>query len=154
DVSVGLALQGAVYEGLTCNVADFVADAGGSILDPTGTRVTFGGAAGRRALEFLAEAVRRGVVPPATATFREQDTADAFTDGQAAFMRNWAYVWDVVNAPDSPVRGRVGVVPRPGFADAPDGGAGHGCLGGWCNFVNPHSPNLGAAVAFARFCAE
>src|SRR5690606_28531089 len=108
DVSVGLALQGAVYEGLTCNVAEFVADAGGSILDPTGTRVTFGGAAGRRALEFLAEAVRRGVVPPATATFREQDTADAFTDGQAAFLRNWAYVWDVVNAPDSPVRGRVG----------------------------------------------
>lgn len=27
------------------------------------------------------------------------------------------------------------------------------CAGGWSNFVNPNSPHLGAAVAFARFCA-
>ncbi|MGP4110444.1 extracellular solute-binding protein [Streptomyces sp. 4N509B] len=152
DAEVGLALQGAVYEGLTCNVAEFVADAGGTLLDPAGRRVTLGGEPGRRALAFLDEAVARGVVPSATATFREQDTTDAFTAGEAAFLRNWAYVWDVVNAPDSPVRGRVGVAPRPGFAGLPR--RGHGCLGGWCNIVNPHSAHLGAAVALARFCAE
>ncbi|MGP3966440.1 extracellular solute-binding protein [Streptomyces sp. 6N223] len=152
DAEVGLAMQGAVYEGLTCNVAEFVADAGGSLLDPSGTRVTFGGPAGERTLAFLDEAVTRGVIPTATSTFREQDTTDAFTGGEALFLRNWAYVWGVVDAEDSPVRGRVGVAPRPGFDGEPRDG--HGCLGGWCNLVNPHSENLGAAVAFARFCAE
>ncbi|MFR9724314.1 extracellular solute-binding protein [Streptomyces sp. MS19] len=39
----------------------------------------------------------------------------------------------VVEGAGSPVAGRVGVMPRPGF----DGGGpdGHGCLGGWCDFV-------------------
>src|SRR5690606_23172191 len=43
DAPYGLLLQGAVFEGLTCNVAEFVADAGGSILSENGDRATFGG---------------------------------------------------------------------------------------------------------------
>ncbi|MDT0309356.1 extracellular solute-binding protein [Streptomyces sp. DSM 44917] len=148
----GLVLQGAAYEGLTANVAEFVADAGGGILDADGTEVTFGGRAGERALGWLAGAAESGVLPRAAATFREQEATDAFTGGGALFLRNWSYVWGVVDAPDSPVRGRVGVAVRPGFEGGP--ARGHGCLGGWCNFVNPHGRNLGAAVAFARFCAE
>ncbi|TDC75218.1 extracellular solute-binding protein [Streptomyces hainanensis] len=152
DAEYGLAFQGAVYEGLTANVAEFVADAGGAILDEEGTRVTLGGRSGERALTFLRDLVADGVAPRAVGTFREQDSTDAFVGGRALFLRNWAYVWGVVEAPDSPVAGRVGAVPRPGFADG--AAAGHGCLGGWCNFVNPHSEQPGAAVAFARFCAE
>ncbi|MFI7274362.1 extracellular solute-binding protein [Streptomyces sp. NPDC049879] len=151
DADMGLVLQGAVYEGLTANVAELVADAGGTVLDPTGGRVTLGGAAGERAFGFLQDALADGVVPAAVATFKEQDSTDAFTGGRAVFLRNWAYVWGVVEGAGSPVAGRVGVMPRPGF----DGGGpgGHGCLGGWCNFVNPHAAQPGAAVAFARFCA-
>ncbi|MDT0318707.1 ABC transporter substrate-binding protein [Streptomyces millisiae] len=152
DAEYGLVFQGAVYEGLTANVAEFVADAGGEILNAEGTRVTLGGRSGERALTFLRDLVADGVTPRAVGTFREQDSTDAFVGGRAVFLRNWAYVWGVVEAPDSPVAGRVGVVPRPGFEGA--AGSGNGCLGGWCNFVNPHSENPGAAVAFARFCAE
>jgi multiple sugar transport system substrate-binding protein len=152
DAAYGLLFQGAVYEGLTANVAEFLADAGGGILDGDGTRVTFGGRPAERALGFLREAVDTGVAPSAVSTFREQDTSDAFAAGQAVFLRSWAYVWGIVDAPGSAVAGRVGVTTRPGFDGLPAGG--HGCLGGWCNFVNPHSRRLAAAVAFARFCAE
>ncbi|MBL1068188.1 extracellular solute-binding protein [Streptomyces sp. 7-21] len=152
DAPYGLLLQGAVFEGLTCNVAEFVADAGGSILSENGDRATFGRRAGERVFGYLHDAVTSGLLPSSASTFKEQDTADAFVGGEAVFLRNWAYVWGVVNAPDSPIAGKVGVAVRPGFEGM--AGHGHGCLGGWCNFVNPHSKNLGAATAFARFCAD
>ncbi|MGW8375530.1 extracellular solute-binding protein [Streptomyces sp. ODS28] len=153
DAEQGLLLQGAVAEGLTANTAEYVADAGGSILDPSGTRPTFDSRANERALGYLSELTGSGVLPRAATTFKEQDTMDAFTAGQAVFLRNWSYSWEVIQDPAaSKVAGRAGAMRRPGF----EGGAteGNSCLGGWCNYINPHSQERGAAIAFARFCAE
>ena len=152
DADYGFVWQGSVYEGLTCNVAELVADAGGSILTPDGKGVTFDSAAGERAVSYLRDLVARGVTPSSVATFIEQDSLDAFTSGRSVFLRNWSYAWGVSNNPESSaVAGKVGVTLRPGFDGGP---SGQGCLGGWCNFINPHSRQLGAAVAFARFIAE
>lgn len=152
DAEYGFVWQGSVYEGLTCNVAEMVADAGGSILSPDATRVTFDSPAGERAVSYLRDLVARRVSPSSVATFAEQDALDAFTSGRSVFLRNWTYAWGVSNNPaSSSVAGRIGAALRPGFEGGP---SGQGCLGGWCNYVNPHSTNLGAAVAFARFMAD
>ncbi|MFI9029617.1 extracellular solute-binding protein [Streptomyces sp. NPDC053560] len=152
DADFGFVWQGTVYEGLTANVAELVADAGGSILSPDARKVTFDGPAGVRALSYLRELITRGVTPSSVTTFVEQDSLDAFTSGRSVFLRNWLYAWGVADNPaSSEVAGKIGVMRRPGFEG---GTGGRSCLGGWCNYLNPHSRNLGAALAFARFLAE
>ncbi|MDQ8705297.1 extracellular solute-binding protein [Streptomyces sp. LHD-70] len=152
DADYGFVWQGSVYEGLTCNITELVADAGGSILTEDGKGITFDGPAGERALTYLRDLVARGITPKSVTTFIEQDSLDAFTSGRSVFLRNWSYAWGVANNPESSaVAGKIGCVVRPGFEGER---GGQGCLGGWCNYVNPHSRNLGAAVAFARFLSD
>ncbi|MFI8995281.1 extracellular solute-binding protein [Streptomyces sp. NPDC053542] len=152
DADLGFVWQGTVYEGLTANVAELVADAGGSILSPDARTVTFDSPAGVRAVSYLRELIARGVTPSSVTTFVEQDSLDAFTSGRSVFLRNWLYAWGVADNPaSSRVAGKIGVMRRPGFEG---GTGGRSCLGGWCNYLNPHSRHLGAALAFARFLAE
>ncbi|MGW9429952.1 extracellular solute-binding protein [Streptomyces decoyicus] len=151
DAPYGFLWQGSVSESLTCNVAEFLADAEAPVLDGDG-RVALNGPGAERAFAMMGEFTESGVTPSTVATYVEADSQDAFTGGRGVFLRNWSYAWG--NAADravSKVAGRVGVAPRPGF----DGGGPRGvsCAGGWSNFVNPNSSHLGAAVAFARFCA-
>ncbi|WP_431773286.1 extracellular solute-binding protein [Streptomyces cucumeris] len=151
DADYGFVWQGSVSESLTCVVTEFLADAGGSVLDRSG-RVAVADEPAQRAVSYLRGLVDAGVTPSAVTTFAEQDAMDAFAGGRAVFLRNWAYAWGMSEADGaSKVAGKVGVVPRPGFEGRPD--SGYACLGGWSNFINPNSENLGAAVAFARFCA-
>ncbi|WP_336048623.1 ABC transporter substrate-binding protein [Streptomyces sp. CA2R101] len=151
DAPYGFLWQGSVSESLTCNVAEFLADAEAPVLDGAG-RVALGGPGAERAFAMMREFTETGVTPPTVGTYVEADSQDAFTGGRGVFLRNWSYAWG--NAADrsvSKVAGRVGVAPRPGFAG--DGPRGVSCAGGWSNFINPNSRHLGAAVAFARFCA-
>ncbi|WP_326617605.1 ABC transporter substrate-binding protein [Streptomyces decoyicus] len=151
DAPYGFLWQGSVSESLTCNVAEFLADAEAPVLDGEG-RVALNGPGAERAFAMMREFTETGVTPSTVATYVEADSQDAFTGGRGVFLRNWSYAWG--NAADravSKVAGRVGVAPRPGFDG--DGPRGVSCAGGWSNFVNPNSSHLGAAVAFARFCA-
>jgi multiple sugar transport system substrate-binding protein len=151
-VRYGFVWQADASETLTCNVSEFVADAGGAFLDPTGTSVVAGSPETRRAVSFMTELVRDGVSPRAVSTFAEDEASAAFLSGQAAFMRNWSYAWGEANDPElSQVAGRVGVVPRPRFAGS--GRERLSTLGGWHAFVNPHSVQPGAALTFARWLA-
>ncbi|CAM05434.1 carbohydrate ABC transporter substrate-binding protein (CUT1 family) [Saccharopolyspora erythraea NRRL 2338] len=150
DVRYGLSWQAAPSETLTCNVAEFVADAGGELVAPDYSRATLDSAAGRRALGFVEELVGTGVSPRSVATFSEQESLTTFTGGQAAFLRNWAYAWGTAQDPsDSQVSGRIGATFRPTFDGATRSRVS--TVGGWHNFVNPHTEQLGAAVAFARW---
>lgn len=151
DIRHGFVWQGSVYEGLTCNVTEILADAGGQALSPDGSRATLAGDAAERAFGLLRDLVTSRVSPSAVSTFIEQNTLDDFTGGHSLFLRNWPYAWGVATAPDSSVAGKVGAVLRPGF-EGREGGLG--CLGGWCNYLNPHSRKLGAAAAFAKFIAQ
>ncbi|MBV2364451.1 ABC transporter substrate-binding protein [Streptomonospora nanhaiensis] len=153
DVRYGLVWQGMSGEPLTCNVSEFVADAGGALMDLRARRVRVDSPEARRALTFMTELVSEGVSPEAVGTFAEEQTLTAFAGGQAAFLRNWSYAWGSANDPESSlVAGKVGAVLRPTFEGA--GTERHSTLGGWHNFVNPHTAHPGAAVAFARWVAE
>jgi multiple sugar transport system substrate-binding protein len=58
---------------------------------------------------------------------------------------------DLFEAPDSPVRGRVGIAPLPGHRD---GAEGVGATGGFHLSVNRRSRHAEAAVALIRFLAS
>jgi len=152
DVDYGFVYQGNVYEGMTCNVVEFVADAGGALTDEEVTEATATSSEAKRALEFMASLVTDGVTPRASLTYIEQSSLDAFTSGRAAFLRNWSYAYDTANSPEaSGVAGKVGIRSRPGF-DGTD--ATHTTIGGWGSYVNPHTRVPAAALAWARWLAD
>lgn len=150
DVRYGLVWQGASSEGLTCNFTEFVADAGGHLVTEDYRAAALDSEAGRRALGFLDELVGTGASPRSVGTFNEQESLTTFAGGEAAFMRNWSYAWASAHDPsDSSIADRVGVALRPGFDGSPRQGLS--TVGGWHNFVNPHTEELGAALVFARW---
>ncbi|RCV51161.1 extracellular solute-binding protein [Marinitenerispora sediminis] len=152
DVRYGFVWQAASSEALTCNVNELLADAGGALMDAEARRVLVRSDAARHTLEFMAGLVADGVSPAAVGTFAEEQAMTAFSSGQAAFLRNWSYAWGAANAERSAVRGKVGATLRPAFDGV--GRRGLATMGGWHNFVNPHTEQLGAALAFARWMAE
>lgn len=152
DVASGFVYQGNVYEGLTCNIVEFMADAGAALTNEAVTRPTVTTSEARRALEFMSQLVSGGTTPRAAMTYIEQSSLDAFTTGRAAFLRNWSYAYDTANnGSTSKVAGKVGIRSRPGF----DGGrAGNSSIGGWGNYLNPHTVHPAAALAFARWMSS
>ncbi len=151
DVQAGFLWQAAVTESLTANVTEFLADAGATVLDGRG-RAVLGGAEAERAFSLMAEFTARGVTPRTVATYEESDAQDAFVNGRGLFLRNWSYAWVNASTPGSPGsrgrsgQGRVRASRAPAVPASP-------APGGWSNFVNPSSQELGAAMEFTRFCA-
>jgi multiple sugar transport system substrate-binding protein len=143
-VQYGFVWQGASYEGLTCNFMEYLADAGGKVLDSNG-KAAINSKETEKAVNFMKSLISSGVSPKDEVTFKEDESMTLFKQGKAAFLRNWPYAWnDSQNNQDSKVVGKVGVAPLPTFG----GGAGYSCVGGWDLMVNPHTKNLQAVLTF------
>lgn len=145
---VGLAWQGARYEGLVTVFLEHLGAFGGGILDDAG-RVIVDAPEAIRALTFMREAVGAGGFVPATAlTWQEEHARLAFQNGQAAFMRNWPYAWALVQDEDaSRVAGRVAVTTYPGA----EGGRATAALGGSQLAVNARTTDPDLAWALVDF---
>ncbi|GAB2744799.1 ABC transporter substrate-binding protein [Salinifilum aidingensis] len=153
DVRYGFLWQGAPSETITANISEFLSDADGSFVTADYGAAAIDGPAGRRTAEFIDEMMRTGVSPRAVGTYSEQESVTAYSSGQAAFLRNWDSLWTTIASPEeSAVAGRTGVAPRPTFAGTRT--AKVSTVGGWHNYINPHTRNLGAALQFARWLSE
>ncbi len=137
----GLLWQGRQYEGLDCNVFEAIWGHGGGAL--LGGRILLDTEPGREGLGYLRDMVASGLSPPSVTSAAEEDSRRRFQQGQAVFMRNWPYALAELEAPRSPVRGRVGIAPLPSVNGAP----GPGALGGWQLAVaaRSHPARRGAA---------
>ncbi len=80
-----------------------------------------------QAIEFLRSTIKEGVSPPGVTTYQEEETRRFFQSGQVAFLRNWPYVWPLVNEDTSPIKGKIGIKT---MVHAP-GNSGGACLGGF-----------------------
>ncbi len=122
----GFLWQGKQYEGLVVNVLEHLRASGTELLGPDGTLFPDPGRA-EQALGFMRSLIETGVSPPWTTAADEELTRRAFGKGEAVFLRNWPYALDLLEAGDSPVRGRVGIAPLPRH---PGGLLGAGSTGG------------------------
>jgi len=137
----GVLWQGRQYEGLDCNVFEAIWGHGGETLERG--RLSLDTPAGRAGLAHLRGLVASGLSPPSVTAAAEEDSRRRFQQGDAVFMRNWPYALAELEAPSSPVRGRVGIAPLP----TQDGSPGPGALGGWQLAVSSRTPPARRAAA-------
>ncbi|QYF92587.1 ABC transporter substrate-binding protein [Massilia sp. PAMC28688] len=142
----GYAWQGSTYEGLTCNGLEWILSHGGGTIVAPGGAVTVDNPATIAALR-MARSWIGDISPPAVLGAREEESRAMFQSGQAVFLRNWPYVWSVVNEPDSPVRGKVGIAVLP---RGPGGEAGT-TLGGHQLAVSKFSRHPALAIDLVLF---
>ncbi|MFL5759352.1 MAG: ABC transporter substrate-binding protein [Thermomicrobiales bacterium] len=144
----GYVWQGGPYEGLTCDALEWqYAAGGGTIVDDEG-KVQVNNPKTILAFERARNWV--GTISPANVMdFDEEEARFIWQAGNAAFMRNWLYAYELGQAADSPIKDKfdIALVPKS------DAGGTHrtGTLGGWEIMVPKYSHRKEAAIEFAKF---
>lgn len=143
----GYVWQGALGESTVVNGLEWQAsEGGGVIISPEGD-VQVNNAATVRAMERAAGWIGAdGISPPEVVNHGPEDTRRIWQSGNAAFMRNWSYAYQLGNAPDSPIRGQFSATTLPAGAERIAS-----VLGGWNLAVARYSQNTTAAVSVVQF---
>ena len=142
----GFLWQGKQYEGLVCNVLEFVWGNGGDVL--TQDRLVIESEENREALAFMRDLITTFKVTPSLVfNDTEEQTRRLFALGKALFMRNWPYAWQTFASKSSPLAGKVGMAPLPSF----EGHESASTLGGWQLGVNRFSKRPQAAERLVRY---
>jgi trehalose/maltose transport system substrate-binding protein len=142
----GFVFQGNSYEGLTCNALEWIASYGGGTFITSKGKVTVDNAKTKAAITEARSWIGK-ITPKDVTTFQEGEAQTAFDAGDAAFARNWPYMWSLTPAK---LMGKVGVAPLP---HGP-GGTSAATVGGWQIGVSKYSKHKSAALAWARYYAS
>ena len=111
----GYSAQFKQYEGLVCNMMEFILSA---VHTPPAME----------AVRFVRDDIVRLIANRGILAYQESESLALFTQGRAVFHRNWPYAWEASNdSGQSKVAGRVGVMPLPAFS----GQKSAATLGGW-----------------------
>ncbi|HEY0239667.1 MAG TPA: ABC transporter substrate-binding protein [Friedmanniella sp.] len=148
-VDHGFLWQAKQAEILVCDLVEYVASAGGSILGDDSVTVHIADAPAVQAVQFMYDLINKyKVTPKDVLSWDEEPSRRPFTSGQAAMLRQWSYVYGVSQTKDqSSVVGKVGVAPLPAFS----GGKSAACLGGFQLGVNDTSKNKDGALDFLNW---
>jgi multiple sugar transport system substrate-binding protein len=124
----GYVWQGQQYEGLVCNFLEILWSCGGDLFDSLGHPALTSPEA-LKAAGIVKQMFDLRASPLGVLTYKEEESRQLFTSGQAVFMRNWPYAWAISQdtSKGSLVVGKVGMVPMP----ACKGMTSSSCLGGW-----------------------
>lgn len=142
--------QGAQYEGLVVNWLEHYWSAGGELLSEDQSAVLFDEPTATAATQWFADGQTNGCFAPGFNTAQEEEARNEFQEGNVVFMRNWPYVWTVIEEDaSSPANGNTGIAPLPTV-----GGEGTiSALGGANNGVSAFSEHKEEAKQFAMWLA-
>jgi trehalose/maltose transport system substrate-binding protein len=144
---VGFVFQAKGYEGLTCDALEWIDSFGGGTIINDAGKVTVDNPQAVAALTLAASWIG-DIAPRGVLNYGEEESRGVFQSGNAVFMRNWPYAWALGNAPDSPVRGKIGIIALP--KGGPDGHHS-GVLGGWQLAVSKYSRHPRLAADLVRY---
>lgn len=145
----GFVWQGKQYEGLVCNVLEYIWSNGGDVL--IDGKPVINRPQNVQALQFVRDLVATyKVSPPFVLTATEDPVRQVFGDGKAIFMRNWPYAWNIFQEEGSAVKGKVGIMPLPAFP----GGQSAATLGGFQLGVNRYTRHPEASEKLVKFLAS
>jgi multiple sugar transport system substrate-binding protein len=116
------------YEGLICNMLEFIMSNGAALWDEQSLISTLDGGQAKQAVRFVRDQIIRTISHRGVLAYQEPESLALFTQGKALFHRNWPYAWEVANDPRrSKIASHVGVMPLPSFP----GQKSVATLGGW-----------------------
>ncbi|ULA61997.1 MAG: Maltose/maltodextrin ABC transporter, substrate binding periplasmic protein MalE [Nitrospira sp.] len=147
----GYSAQFKQYEGLVCNMLEFVEGHGGSLLRPDGAGSTLSSPDALAAVQFVRDRVIGRLTSRAALTYQEPEALSLFLQGHAIFHRNWPYAWELANNQTrSMIAGQVGVAPLPGFSPGRTAAA----LGGWLYGISAYSQHADEAWTLIEFLSS
>ena len=124
----GYSAQFKQYEGLVCNMMEFIMSNGATLWDEENLKSTLDSAGAKQAVRFVRDQIIRTISHRGVLAYQEPESLALFTQGKAIFHRNWPYAWEVANDPKrSKIAGQVGMEPLPAFP----GQKSVAALGGW-----------------------
>ena len=124
----GYSAQFKQYEGLVCNLMEFIMSNGAAFWDEQTLKSSLASSRATEAVRFVRDQIIRTISHRGVLAYQEPESLALFTQGKALFHRNWPYAWEVANdAQRSKVAGHVGVMPLPSFP----GHKSVATLGGW-----------------------
>jgi multiple sugar transport system substrate-binding protein len=136
------------YEGLVCDMMEYILSNGGRILNPQTGKSEIAEKPAIDAVKFVRDNIIGVIAPKGALTYQEPESLSLFIQGKAVFHRNWPYAWEISNNPQrSKIAGKVGIAKMPHFP----GGASFATLGGWQLGISRYSKNKEAAWTFIRF---
>lgn len=134
------------YEGLTCNIAEWINSAGGQFLDDSGKPQVNSDAA-LKGVNALVNMFQKGYIDKTELTWTEEPSRNAFEAGNVIFLRQWPYQYALAeNDASSKIKGKFAVAPIPGLT-----GPGVSTLGGHNMGVSTYAKNLGTVKAFIEW---
>jgi len=146
----GFVWQGNAYEGLTCDALEWVkSSGGGQIIEADGT-ISINNEKAAAALD-RAKGWVGTISPPGVLSYMEEESRGVWQLGNAVFMRNWPYAYQLGNGDDSAVKGKFDVATLPVGAE---GDAPAATLGGWNLAVSKYSPDQEAAIRLVKFLSS
>ena len=149
----GFVFQGARYEGGVCDACEFIWPHGGNVLDPADpNRVIVDSPEAIAGLAAERGMITDGVSPQAVTVYKEDESAGAFLNGDAVFLRNWPYVYALIGTSDYPKldTDQVGVSELP----SSDGRPGNGTVGDQPLYISSSSKNPDAAWKFIEYLSS
>jgi multiple sugar transport system substrate-binding protein len=136
------------YEGLICNMMEYVLSNGGELWDEQALKGALHRGKAKEAVRFVRDHIIRGISHRGVLAYQEPESLALFTQGRAVFHRNWPYAWEIANDQKrSKVAGKVGVAPLPAFP----GGKSAATLGGWQLAISRFSRKPELAWKFVAF---
>ena len=144
-------MQGAAYEGLTCNALEWIkSNGGGQIIEPDGT-ISVNNENAVKALE-MAKAWVGTISPPGVLAYPEEEIARRLADRQRGLHAQLALRLRARQRRRQPDQGQVrrGAAARPAAATTRSAAT----LGGWNLAVSQYSPNPEAATELVMYMAS
>ena len=124
----GFSAQFKQYEGLVCNMMEYILSNNGAFLDDSNLKSALDLPKAKEAVRFVRDRIIGEISQRGVLAYQEPESLAVFVQGKAIFHRNWPYAWSIAEDPEqSKVAGRVGVRSLPSFM----GGPSVSTLGGW-----------------------
>jgi len=144
----GYSAQFKQYEGLVCNMMEFIMSNGAALWDEQNLNSALASGPARQAVRFVRDQIIRTISHRGVLAYQEPESLALFTQGKALFHRNWPYAWEVANDPErSKIAGQVGMMPLPSFP----GHKSVAALGGWQLGISRFARNPRLAWQFVEY---
>lgn len=145
---VGFSGQFKQYEGLVCNMMEYILSNGGALWDEQQLKSAINQPRAIEAVRFVRDRMISQISQRGVLAYEEPESLVLFTEGRAIFHRNWPYAWQIANdSKQSKVAGKIGMIPLPSFA----GNKPAATLGGWQLAISRFSRKPELAPRFISF---